>query len=89
MNNQQMTTLSMELSFSQAIEKVDALPDESLSEEEKIRLKGLLISIESASKKDKLDVVKPINEVLKMLIDKGMDVFIAAIPFISKTLEQL
>ena len=87
----QNITVSQELSqvtnisFEQTIQNIQKIPDESLSAEEKVQLTERLASIYAT--KDKKSKWDKIREVLKWVAEKGIEVGIAALPYIAKSLE--
>lgn len=70
-------------------EKIDSIPDENLSEEDKDHLKGLLTSLEQAVSKGKPDKKSRLSKVLSFLADKGADAFIAAAPLIWNLIQSM
>lgn len=71
----------------QTCEKIDEIPSDHLSEEDKDYLKGLLASLEQSATNDKKDKESKARKVLAFLADKGVDAFIAAAPFIWNVLQ--
>ncbi|MGI6536536.1 MAG: hypothetical protein ACOX12_09100 [Eggerthellaceae bacterium] len=67
------------VSISATIERIDSLPESSLSEDEKTLLKGMIADL---ADKDSNKRGSKLQKLLKWLSDKGTDVFIAAMPCI-------
>lgn len=70
-------------------DKIDAIPEDKLSEEDKDYLKGLLTSLEQAVNKDKPDKQGRLSKILSFLADKSVDAFIAAAPFIWNLIQSM
>ena len=76
---------TIRISLEQTIESINELPEESLSSEDKIALAEKLASIlASKDKKTKWDKAKGI---LKWLGDKGVEVGVAALPYIVQAIQ--
>ena len=84
--NQNSNVVSLEISMHQTIERIDTLPAESLSDDEKDLLKGYLASINAAASKGVSEIETPTRKTLNWLAEKGFDVLVAAIPHIAKAL---
>ena len=73
------------VTFEQTIHNIQELPESVLSDEEKEMLSGKLASI--SAEKDKEKRWKKISSALKWIAEKGIQVGIAALPYITKALE--
>lgn len=76
-------------SLIQTCDKIDEIPSNQLSEEDKDYLKGLLTSLEQSVDKKKEDKEGKFKKVLAFLADKSTDAFIAAAPFIWNLLQSM
>lgn len=74
----------IKLSFEQTISQVQEIPDNSLSNEEKDILRGKLTAIEMS--KDKKSRWEKVQDTLKWIAEKGIEVGVAALPYIAKAL---
>ena len=84
-NSQQSMENVVTLSLDQTIEVINKLPEETLSPEEKIELAEKLASIFAA--KDKKTKWDKAQGILKWLGDKGVEVGLAALPYIVQSLQ--
>lgn len=82
--NQDVST-TVVVTIEQAIHNIQELPESVLSDEEKELLSGKLASI--SVEKDKEKRWKKISSALKWIAEKGIQVGIAALPYITKALE--
>mgnify|MGYP000436996275 FL=1 len=73
------------VTFEQTIHNIQELPESVLSDEEKEMLSGKLASI--SAEKDKEKRWEKISSALKWIAEKGIQVGIAALPYITKMLE--
>ena len=73
------------VTFEQTIHNIQKLPESVLSDEEKEMLSGKLASI--SAEKDKEKRWEKISSALKWIAEKGIQVGIAALPYITKALE--
>lgn len=73
------------VTFEQTIHNIQELPESVLSDEEKEMLSGKLASI--SAEKDKEKRWEKISSALKWIAEKGIQVGIAALPYITKALE--
>ena len=73
------------VTFEQTIHNIQELPESVLSDEEKEMLSGKLASI--SAEKDKEKRREKISSALKWIAEKGIQVGIAALPYITKALE--
>ena len=73
------------VTFEQTIHNIQELPESVLSDEEKEILSGKLASI--SAEKDKEKRREKISSALKWIAEKGIQVGIAALPYITKALE--
>lgn len=90
--NQEANAIATSIAVASLIEtceKIDSIPDENLSEEDKDHLKGLLTSLEQTVSKGKPDKKSRLSKVLSFLADKGADAFIAAAPFIWNLIQSM
>lgn len=65
--------------ISTTVEQIDALPETSLSDDDKTLLKGMIADL---TDKDKQKRETKLQKLMGWLSDKGTDVFIAAMPYI-------
>lgn len=73
------------VTFEQVIHNIQQLPDSVLSDEEKEVLSGKIAAI--SAEKDKEKRWRKVCSALKWIAEKGIQVGIAALPYIAKTLE--
>lgn len=73
------------ITLDQAISNIQGLPETELSAEDKDILSGKIASI--SSEKDKEKRWKKVSGTLKWIAEKGIQVGIAALPYIAKALE--
>ena len=73
------------VTFEQVIHNIQQLPDSVLSDEEKEVLSGKIAAI--SAEKDKEKRWGKVCSALKWIAEKGIQVGIAALPYIAKTLE--
>lgn len=71
----------------EACRQVGDLPEDSLSEADKTFLKEMLLELEMAANKDRDTGKEKLTRVLGFLMDKGVDVLIAAWPFLWTTMQ--
>lgn len=77
------------ITLSQALENVDGLPSDKLSDEDKTYLKGLLAELSQTIGVDRKDGEKKYKKILTWIADKGIDVAIAAAPYVMQTIQTL
>lgn len=77
------------LTVTQTAEQIQAIPESVLSEDLKSELKLLLLDIDSARGKSKKDAEGKLKKVLDWLADKGVDVALAALPYVLNVLQTL
>lgn len=78
-------SINIHISIEQAIELMNQIPDEVISQEEKNDLEDKLSGIEQAVKTGKKDRAKDkIVGVLKFLADKGADALIVMLPYLGQ-----
>lgn len=82
--NQEMAN-SVTVSFEQTIKTINELPSSELSDEDKEILLGKLTSI--SAEKNREQRWKLVGSALKWIADKGIDVGIAALPYLLNILE--
>ena len=82
--NQDVST-EVVITLDQAISNIQSLPETELSAEDKDILSGKIASI--SSEKDKENRWKKVSDTLKWIAEKGIQVGIAALPYIAKALE--
>lgn len=75
--------------FGTACERIDEIPDDELSDDDKLKLKGLLAELEQAKLKDTTTKKGKLQKVLAFLADKGADAAIAAAPYVGAAVQQL
>lgn len=74
------------VTLDQTISAINELPSDTLSEEEKDILSGKLASLSAMKNKDSSTKWDKAKEILKWIMDKGVDVAIAALPYIIEIL---
>ena len=84
-NQNQTNQISVNVSFEQTISAIEAIPNEKLSQDEKELLEGKLSKLNT--EKDKSKVWEKAQSVLKWIADKGIEVGIAALPYIAEALK--
>lgn len=82
--NQDVNT-TVVISLEQAINNINELPSSELSDEEKEILSGKLAGI--SVEKDKQKRWEKVGNTLKWIAEKGVEVGVAALPYIAKALE--
>ena len=82
--NQDVST-SVVINLEQTIHSILQLPESVLSDDEKEILSGKIVSI--SAEKDREKRWEKVSGVLKWIADKGIQVGIAALPYITKMLE--
>lgn len=70
------------LTVTQMAEQIQAIPESVLSEDLKSELKLLLLDMDSARGKSKKAAEGKLKKVLDWLADKGVDVALAALPYV-------
>lgn len=82
-------TTSITMTFNQTIDTISTIPEDILSEEDKEILQGKLAGIESMCQKgeSKQKIWSKVGSVLKWIGDKGVEVGIAALPYIVEVLK--
>lgn len=83
-NSSSSAAVDVNVELSMTIEQIDALPDSSLSEDEKTILKGMIADLQD---KDSKRRAGKLQKLLKWLSTKGVDVFIAAMPYIVQLIQ--
>lgn len=81
----QTNTQVVNISFEQTVNAVKSIPENELSADEKKELLEKLKKLESD--KDKSEIWKTAQSVLKWIADKGVDVAIAVLPYIVEVLK--
>lgn len=76
--------VSIDVSMEQAIDRIDELDD--LDEEQKTVLMGMLADIRHSAEKDAPILESKTHKLLGWLSDKGIDVLLAALPYLMKLL---
>lgn len=69
-------------------ESVDKISKDVLSDDDKLKLKGMLAELEQTKSKDSSKKKGKINDVLKFAVDKGIDVALAVVPYIVEVIKQ-
>lgn len=83
-------SLKISIELDKAIKRVNSLPEESISLEEKSRLEDTLSRVEKMSAASKKEETKQkIMDIVKILFDKGVDVLIAVLPYLGKLAQKL
>ena len=80
---------NIEISLVQVSESIQALPDEVLSEECKDELRLMLLDMEGLRGKPKSEAKEKLKKVLLWIADKGVDVAIAAGPYLVSLIQTL
>lgn len=70
-------------------ESVDEIPKDVLSNDDKLKLKGMLAELEQAKSKDLGKKKEKIHDALKFAMDKGVDVVLAVIPYIGEVIRRV
>lgn len=81
----QVSTITIQMTFEQTISAIEALPDETLSQDDKELLEGKLTKINTEKNKSKL--WEKAQSALKWIAEKGFEVGIAALPYIVEVLK--
>ncbi len=84
-NVTQNNNVSISISFEQTITAIEALSDGELSQDEKELLEGKLSKLKT--EKDKSKLWEKAQSVLKWIAEKGIEVGIAALPYIAEVLK--
>ena len=80
----------MQVSYEQVIEFVHALPDTALSASDKEALEDKIGALELAVKnKDKKKAIDKVGGVMKFLVEKGVEVGIAVLPYLGQIAQTL
>lgn len=85
---QQQSNLSVNISIEQTLQAIERIPESILASEDKEILQGKLSSIEVTLKTDKKSAWGKISSVLKWIADKGIEVGVAALPYIVAALQK-
>ena len=90
-SNTNSATASSNISFEQVVKNISEINDSILSEEEKELLQGKLLSIEKlkSSGEDKNKLWEKAKSVIGWILDKGVDVAIASLPYIMQVLQNI
>lgn len=89
--SQETTAIATSLAIAglvEVYERIDEIPDEKLSEEEKNQFKVLLTNLEQTVTKNKKDKYNIAKKALGFIADKGLDAFIAAAPYLWNLLQR-
>lgn len=79
----------IEISFSNLLQNLDELSEDKLSNNDKERIKELLFSLEGVkAAKDKVKFWEKAKDLLKYLLDKGVEVAIAILPYLLNGLQE-
>ena len=81
----QNSNISINVSFEQTISAIEAIPTDTLSQDEKEQLEGKLSKINT--EKDKSKLWEKAQSALKWIADKSIEVGIAALPYIAEALK--
>lgn len=84
-NQTQNSNISISVSLEQAITAIESISDDKLSQDEKDQLEGKLSKLNT--EKDKSKLWEKTQSVLKWIADKGIEVGIAALPYIAEALK--
>lgn len=77
--------ININITLEQAIENINQIPDDVMTKDEKDDLEDKLSGIDAAVKSGKKEKAKEkIGAVLKFLLDKGADAFIAMLPYLGQ-----
>ena len=85
MSQNQTNQISVNISLEQTITVIEAIPDDKLSQDEKEQLEGKLSNLNT--EKDKSKLWGKTQSALKWIADKGVEVGIAALPYIVEALK--
>ncbi len=83
-NNTANATINQNISIDNTIKSINNLPSDILDEKSKEYLENILFAIESLKNKDKEKTKNKIFEVLKYIVDKGVEVGIAILPYLGE-----
>lgn len=83
----QTNQISVNISLEQTITVIEAIPDDKLSQDEKEQLEGKLSKLNT--EKDKSKLWEKTQSALKWIADKGVEVGIAALPYIVEALKNV
>lgn len=81
----QVSTITIQMTFEQTISAIEAIPDETLSQDDRELLEGKLTKINT--EKDKSKLWEKAQSALKWIVEKGFEVGIAALPYIAEALK--
>lgn len=81
----QVSTITIQMTFEQTISAIEAIPDETLSQDDRELLEGKLTKINT--EKDKSKLWEKAQSALKWIAEKGFEVGIAALPYIAEALK--
>ena len=82
----QNSNINISIDFDQTITKIESIPYDILSQEEKEQIEGKLSGLKA--EQDKSVLWSRIQGILKWLADKSIDVGIAALPYIVDRLKK-
>lgn len=88
-NSTSQSSVENTITLSQTAKVVQSIPNSILSDEMKNELKALLFDLESNKNGSKKEADGNLSKVLSWLSDKGVDVAIAALPYIASVLQTL
>lgn len=83
-NSSATATANNQITQEVAFEQIDNIPESTLDEDDKTRLKGMVADLQTKDADKRGDKLEKIQ---KWLADKGTDVFIAAMPYIVQVIQ--
>lgn len=86
-NAEQRVENFVQISLEQTVETINRLSEEILSPDDKEKLNGKLASLSAQKGKDKATRWETAKGVLKWIADKGVEVGLAALPYIMESLK--
>lgn len=84
-NNTATATNFVNIDFSVVVEQIDKLPEESLTDEEKTLLKGMVADLQGKDEGKRND---KFGKLLRWLSTRGVDVAIAVLPYIAQLIQK-
>lgn len=84
-NNAQSQNVNISITIDQVFESIKQIPDEVLPQDEKDELEDKISAVETAKNaKDKSKLAAKIGAVMKYIVDKGIEVGIAVLPYLGE-----
>lgn len=88
-NAENRNTVENVLTVTQVAERVQSVPESVLNKDLKKELKCMLLDLEAVKNKPKAEAESRVKKILAWMADKGVDVAIAALPYIVNVLSTL